>query len=322
MDLKKLIYRGKQFGGLRLFMAYLRLGVGKILFGQLLKVVRGKATQNEAYAEIRKKVNQKLQARYADFLKARKDYYDRQSLEQVHSKKVWTCWLQGFDAAPELVKVCQTSLKKYLVDREIIQLTEENYKSYVTLPDYIINRYDKGQIPPALFSDLLRLEVLIRYGGTWMDASVLCTGDGYPRELLDCDLFMFQALRKGDRRFYGTSNWFITACSGNRLLMVLRDVLYEYWKDYSCTLNYYMFHDFFYKIGAMYPQEIEAMPRRNRRIPLMLMERMGDTYDQPWMEELLKHCWFHKLCWRVRDAAISNPDSFYHHIIEVSQAQL
>ena len=34
---------------------------------------------------------------------------------------------------------------------------------------------DSGQITKTHLSDLLRLELLIRYGGTWIDATVFCT---------------------------------------------------------------------------------------------------------------------------------------------------
>ena len=292
------------------------MGIGGKVLKQMCQVVFGGCPAEEAYHVMRREVNQKLRVHYHGFLKERKGFYNGTYLPQERSKRIWTCWLQGFDDAPELVKVCQNSLKKYIVDHELIQLTYENYTQYVTLPEDIVQKYKKGKIPPALFSDLLRLEVLIQYGGTWMDATILCTGEHYPQEMLDCDLFMFQALRKGDNGFHGTSNWFITACSNNRLLLVLRDVLYQYWRDYDVTLNYYMFHDFFYSIAQLYPEDIAAMPRKNRLLPLALMQRMGYTYDPIWMNELMKRCCFHKLNYRVSDAMKANKNNFYHAVIE------
>jgi hypothetical protein len=208
-----------------------------------------------------------------------------------------------------MVKACQDSMRRYITDREIIQLTYENYKDYVTLPEHIVRNFERGQIPPALFADLLRLEVLIKYGGTWMDATILCTDSGlmendlWLKEIMDSNLFMFQALRKGDPRFYGISNWFITAKRGSRPLMVLRDVLTEYWRDYCVTLNYYMFHDFFYSIAQLYPEEMAAMPRRNRLGPLRLMQGKGYKMtadglrlkEEPWVRLLVERVCVHKL---------------------------
>ena len=138
------------------------------------------------------------------------------------------------------------------------------------------------------------------------------------KEIFDADLFMFQVLRKDDNTFYGASNWFITACAGNRPLMVLRDVLTQYWSDYGVTLNYYMFHDFFYTIAQMYPAEIAAMPRRNRLLPLMLLQRLGDDYDEKWMVELKSRCNLHKLNYRVSAEMLANKNNFYHSIVNVN----
>lgn len=282
----------------------------------MMKLVCKRATVEGAYAAIRQTVNKKLQRKYFSYLQCRKEYYDHQELEHSRSNKVWTCWLQGFDHAPELVRKCQESWRQYLKDKEIIQLTYVNCKEYVTLPPYIVQRYEKGLMPPALFSDLLRLEVLIKYGGTWMDASILCTGENKNPEIMDCDLFMFQALQKGDYHFFGISNWFITACTNNKLLLVLRDVLMQYWCDYSVTLDYYMFHDFFYTIGNLYPEEIAAMPRKNRLLPLMLMQRIGDKYDEVWMKELTDRCCFHKLNYRLSEDILKDSDNFYHAVLD------
>ena len=58
----------------------------------------------------------------------------------------------------------------------ITVIDERNWRDYVDLPDYVIRRRERRQIPSAHFTDLLRLELLIRYGGTWIDSTVLCTG--------------------------------------------------------------------------------------------------------------------------------------------------
>lgn len=317
MKWSKIISRFKQFGGVRLLAAYAKMGVFPCVMSQAAKLIAGRTSRDEAYAEIRKDVNRKLQTKYADFIAKRKEAYSdgRGKMDDVIRKKddgkkmVWTCWLQGFDKAPAMVKACQESMRRYITDREIIQLTYENYKDYVTLPEHIVRKYERGQIPPALFADLLRLEVLIQYGGTWMDATILCTDpelmakDSWLKEIMDCNLFMFQALRKGDPRFYGTSNWFITARRGSLPLMVLRDVLTEYWRDYSVTLDYYMFHDFFFTIAQLYPEEISAMPRRNRLGPLKLKQWEGYEMtanglrlkEEPWVQQLVERVCVHKL---------------------------
>ena len=57
------------------------------------------------------------------------------------------------------------------------------------------------------------------------------------------------------------------------------------------------------------------MPRVNRLIPLRLMDRMGDKYDEKWMEELKLQTCFHKLNYRLNDKVLNNADNFCHAII-------
>ena len=98
--------------------------------------------------------------------------------------------------------------------------------------------------------------------------------------------------------------------------MVLRDVLIQYWRDYNCTVDYYIIHHFFCSIARLYPEYIAAMPRKNRLLPLQLMKRMGDKYDEKWMEELKGKTCFHKLNYRLGSKVIDDKDNFYNAIIE------
>ena len=49
-------------------------------------------------------------------------------------RKAWTCWWQGEARAPEIVRVCWKSQKKYLpANVEHVIITEENYKNIENL---------------------------------------------------------------------------------------------------------------------------------------------------------------------------------------------
>ena len=94
-------------------------------------------------------------------------------LYRNRSNVVWFCWLQGLDEAPAIVKACYNSLKRHLVQEFKVQgvqgyvikvIDSDNWKEYVELPSYIVKKWEKGRSPAALFSDLLRLELLIKYG--------------------------------------------------------------------------------------------------------------------------------------------------------------
>ena len=320
MEIKKIIFRAKQFGGLRLARGYIKMGLGHVVALNVIKMFLGIKTRDEAYSVISSITNKKLQERYKDFILKRKYYYDSLDFVHEHSSFVWTGWLQGFDNAPKLVKACVESMKQNLAGRKIMLISMDNYRDYIDLPNDIVEKFKAGMIPPASFSDLLRLELLIKYGGTWMDATVLCTrgGDISADKVMDCDLFVFQTIVGNDKRLHGISNWFMTSCSNNRHLIVLRDVLMQYWRDYDCCLDYYIMHHFFMSIANLFPNEIAKMPRVNRLIPLRLMNRMGDRYDENWMKQLLLQTCFHKLNYRLSKKVLNDPDNFYHVLVNNS----
>ena len=315
----RLSKRFRQFGGFRLVSTYFRLGLLGVFLKHGFQVLRGKQSIADAYSQIQSKVVPHIKIQYEVVLKELIAKYSKEELPQSHSNKVWVCWLQGMEQAPEIVKVCHASLKRHLKDREIVVITSENINDYVTFPDYIKRKYEKGIIPMAQYSDLLRLELLTRYGGTWIDSTVLCTGFKGSnvqefKEHLDAELFMFQHLRKGETRFLGISNWFITASSNQKVLLILRDMLYQYWKDYNCVIAYFIFHIFFTMIAEQMQEEIAKMPRKSNKYCFYLEHRLSDTYDEAWMKELTARCCFHKLNGRLWNEAEGKENTFREYV--------
>ena len=105
---------------------------------------------------------------------------------------IWWCWLQGIENAPEIVKACYRSLQK--LGRKIVVLDEENIPRYVELPAHVTEKYQRGIIGRAHYTDLVRLELLTRLGGAWIDATTWVSGTERIIPLLEEeDLFFFRA---------------------------------------------------------------------------------------------------------------------------------
>ena len=86
-----------------------------------------------------------------------------------NSNKVWVFWWQGEHEMPELVKVCLESIKENLYDSSIVVLTKDNIDEFLSIPDYILDKFNKGIISPAHFSDIVRTGLLKKYGGLWIE---------------------------------------------------------------------------------------------------------------------------------------------------------
>ena len=136
---------------------------------------------------------------------------------------IWVCWLQGFEIAPEIVKKCVDSVKRNMPKYEVRVLTAENIFEYVTLPEHIVRKYQKGTITFTHFSDILRTALLVQHGGIWFDATVLLT-DELPAQMTNAPLFFLQKSKLQIIPHMGSS-WMLVAQKGNAVLRRLLEHL-------------------------------------------------------------------------------------------------
>lgn len=164
------------------------------------------------------------------------------------NRTIWVMWLQGEENAPLLVKSCIASIRKNIPDDyEIVVLTNYNIYEYVTVPDYILEKYRKKIISNTQFSDIIRVCLLAMYGGCWIDATVYCM-DKIPKAFLNGKMFMFKIPAVTSNPIIKTSSWWIYAQKDSRLMVGLREVLYKYWKDENRTIDYFIFHVIFSRL--------------------------------------------------------------------------
>lgn len=151
-DFKKVIRRYKEFGGCHLVIAYLRMGIMAACVKSVLKIIGQRKSLKSAYSEIISTVGKILAKKYGYIINdALKDFSSDENNDKPVPKIVWTCWLQGMENAPYMVKCCIGSQKKALPDYEHRILTLENYHQWVELPEYFEKKFQKGRIPRALF---------------------------------------------------------------------------------------------------------------------------------------------------------------------------
>ena len=305
---------------MRLVLQYAKLGVLPVVLKGLIRCLYKRQSFKMIYPEVLRKIEPVLIKKYGSVLQCKKDDVRRKNLEHKHPKVIWWCWLQGLENAPEIVKTCHRSLHRNLKGYEIKVIDAENWKDYIELPGFIVKKWVKKQIPPALFSDLLRLQLLIKYGGTWIDSTVLCTGnvnDNHNDNFLNADLFLFQYTPEETTKGISISNWFISACSNNEVLVTLRDMLFAYWKDYNCTLDYYIFHLFFSMVAKEYPEQIASMPYGFSMNSLVLLHHWKETFNPKKWNKLTSKVSFHKLTCRVKEIVKSDKENYYNKILRL-----
>lgn len=328
-DFDKLRTRLRQFGGWRLVWQYARMGVLWTGVKALTSCVVSGRSLKSAYPAITKRVDEILIKKYRHILEENKDRYQRTEAESrgepAVPKIVWSAWLQGVDNAPELVKACLASQKKYMGGYEFRVLDLNSYRQWVELPEYVVRKYRNGLMPPAAFSDLIRLAALKKYGGVWMDATVFCSRFEDEKlkarweSIMTSELAIFRYFERSKKEPVGLSNWFIAAVPENVVVSNILDMLLAYWKDFDCLVNYYIFHLFLGLTLQAFPKVAARMPRENSFHSLLLGNALGRTYREKDWQELIEHVSIHKLNYRKAEEAKKNPKGYYNYIINTFQ---
>ncbi len=228
---------------------------------------------------------------------------------------VWIMWLQGMDNAPELVKRCVESQKKYLPDKKFIVLNESNYTDYVTLPDFIVQKRKNGIIKDAHFSDLIRNAVLIKHGGYWLDSTVLLTGENIFKDLDKLSFFMPSFYYFGfNPEVMELNNWMIYSTTNNNMLCLLQELLYAYWKEHDRAENYFLYQIMESIVNDYYKEDYENIPVISQAQSHVLATYIYDAFDAERFELLKKTTQIHKLSTRFDKKRLTE-GTFYDVVI-------
>ncbi len=245
----------------------------------------------------------------------------RQTHEPITSTSpIWTCWWQGESVMPDIVKACYNAMRKYSDGHPVILITEKNYKDYVDLPEYIIEKVKEKKITLTHLSDILRVMLLARHGGIWMDSTLLIPAKPinsfiHPeREFWSCH---------HHTRYYNISQggWvgFFQACGkGNMLPSFIADLFFSYWKTHHKLVEYLLI-DYAFAIARKY---IPAVHDMIENVPYSEMGPLGkclnDEYSDKKWEEFCTRYDFHKLTYKIplRLTTAEGKKTYYGHILE------
>lgn len=267
------------------------------------------AIDNKVLKRLRKQYNEFIQQYLFDEDKGK-------SAERKQTNYVWVCWFQGMKNAPELVQKCYNSLQKNLPESELILITDDNYKEYVQFPSDIQNKIDSGIITKTHLSDLLRLELLIRHGGTWIDATVYLSGRQIPKYMLSSELFLFQALKPGlDGQATRISSWFMTSCTNHPILLLTRAMIYDYWKKHNNMVDYFLLHDFMELAIEAYSDEWSKVIPFSNSVSHILLLSLFNPYDEERYNAICEQTSIHKLSYKFSDEEMNKKGTYFQKIM-------
>lgn len=225
------------------------------------------------------------------------------------SPYIWQCWLQGTEQAPDVVRRCLRSVEVYKeAGQQVILLTEDNISDYLELPPYILEKRRKGIIPDAQFSDILRVYLLDKYGGLWIDATCLLTSS-IPEWVYRQPFFVFQSA--GEFAYTQIQSCFLYSSRSSWLLKAWKEILDSYWKNEDSMMHYFQLHLMFVALvtGNKYAKKCYAAMKKVSEAPTKeLYELLSHpTCDAEKLKEISDRSFVHKLTYKT---PLFFPESF------------
>lgn len=145
-------------------------------------------------------------------------------------KVIWMVWFQGedSDSITDLHKICIKRWRDFNPDWQLKVLSNSNIKDYAPEFFQIIKKSPKRTYQAK--SDLLRLLLLSKYGGAWVDATVYPTkplSEFYNKIINKTGFFSYRFIPRGSydsRECLELPSWFLCADNSNHYLI-------EKWKN-------------------------------------------------------------------------------------------
>lgn len=247
--------------------------------------------------------------------------YEFNTCNQKNSKIIWTLWMQGYENAPELVKSTIDSIRKFaeLNNFQFILLEENTIEKYIVFPKLIKEKMDLGVIDYTKISDILRVSLLAKYGGTWVDATI------YMKEEFDSSLLLqnYYTIKTGGIEDYSpnisNNRWKGFFLSGNSsLFSFTRDFFFEYYSRYDIAVDYLLI-DYIFDMAYKYDEKIKnqmlELETSNPNL-FWLESHLGDKFDQKVWDNITETTKVFKTTYKLSGEIKSNKNNFYSKLID------
>jgi len=212
--------------------------------------------------------------------------------------RLYVFWAQSIDTAPDIVQLCWQQLRRVHDPAELVVLDFQAARELVDIPPDLLAKFETDL---QMVADLLRLELLSRYGGVWADATCLALDDLLVRGQELSGQSGFFAFTRFDAPL---ANWFLASRPGDYVVLLWREAIYAYWRQFDRKISYFLSHNLFGELLRQDPEfrrRWEMTPRLRADPPLLFQRAMREPYDEPRYRELLGGCFIHKLTYKAPD---------------------
>jgi len=249
---------------------------------------------------------------------------DRKQPVETQDYFVWILWWQSEEAMPPIIHATINSIRA-ATNKKVVLITLKNIKDYIEVPDFIWGKYIRKQMGPAHFSDYVRVALLEKYGGLWIDSTVLCT-NMIPDWIYNEQFFTIRAIDKVtdelDEKYVAKGRWNTQVLGTNMkdtsFFKIVRILLEQYWSRYNYMIDYLMFDDVILYAYENYPdikKSIDAVPISNLKMH-SLLPIINSEYNQNLWIGLTKNTILFKLTYKGNfKENVNGKETFYGYIL-------
>ena len=243
--------------------------------------------------------------------------------DPVPDPPIFVCWWTGLESAPAIVKQCVKSIYKNAGKHPVNFITAKNYSDYISVPDFIIDKMKSGKMGLAHFADYLRVSILEKYGGLWLDATIYCS-QLIPDSFFEYPFFTLKSPYT-ESRYLSKYQW-VTFClggwRGNQFYSFMKEAFEEYWSKNDYAIDYLFFDYLIYlaKENCPYIRKLmdsvpENTPHRDDLQAAMNAALPAEQFSQVIQEDTE----IYKLSWRETYSEKTNDgkQSLYAYFLDM-----
>ena len=282
-----------------------------VAYNPITPQTRAKIARNEQILVFLQKKYSALIQKYSQAV------IDEKTCPRVQPKdyQIYFCWLQGKENLPPIIRCCYNSLKRNAGSYKIVFIDEKNFSNYVDIAPHIMDKFRAGKITRTHFSDILRVNLLERHGGLWLDSTILVTEPlekhkefwqmNYFTQKYYHDKNPLNPFVKSFEYCISYARWasFIqgTPIRHNPLFTFEEEIFSEYWREFNELVDYLLL-DFTMALAydniPAFREEIDAVPINNTEV-WTLLKHLNDSYADYPFDKILANNFLNKLraCW-------------------------
>ena len=154
---------------------------------------------------------------------------------------IWSLWLQGWQDAPPVAVACLRTWRVMNPGWQVHALDQDSLTGY--LPPDFISKLRVAEKKPAAVSDRIRIELLHRYGGVWVDATAMCMRPLDEWLPLSMQSGFFAFCKPVPERM--VASWFLASEKGSYIVERWRKATWDYWEERLEEHDYFWFQPTF-----------------------------------------------------------------------------